>query len=137
MRKYLCHTASLISLAFLASASGCASSKPAPEVEPGAGEMLEEEGAEGSSTARSENEPDDGSPLGVPTCDRYLAKAIVCGADLPKAGHEAYFAAVENARATWRPLAKSNPEALGEACADQLVRAREQMASICPSVVWE
>lgn len=139
MRTKVRHAASLIALAVLVPAAGCASNKPAPEPkdERVVVEMPEEEVEEGSTTARTGDETDDGSPLGVPTCDRYLAKAIACGADLPVAAHEAYFGAIEQARATWRRLAKSNPEVLGEVCAEQLVRAREHMAGICPSVVWE
>jgi len=80
---------------------------------------------------------DDESPLGVPACDRYIAKFIVCSADMPADARPATQAAITEMRTSWREIAKADPEALASGCVSALAAARETMGAICPGVVWE
>ncbi len=80
---------------------------------------------------------DDESPLGVPACDRYIAKFIVCSADMPADARPPIYSAIAQMRTTWREIAKSDPEGLASACESALVAARDAMGPVCPGVVWE
>lgn len=122
---------------------GCASSKPAPEPEEERVviEMPEEEGepvegAEGE-VGDAELPAVDDSPIGIPACDTYIAKAMECGAEVPEPARAGYFAGLDQARASWRDIAKKEPAALEKGCLDALVATRDAMGPICPNVVWE
>lgn len=125
MRKTIAPAPLMIALALLMPA--CASNKPAPEAAaPEADEA----------PAANDNAADD-SPIGVPACDRYLAKFIVCSADMPQEAREASWSGLDHLRSTWRSMAKSDPAALEQSCLSALTAAGEAMGPICPSVVWE
>ncbi|MFO0744551.1 MAG: hypothetical protein U1F43_02620 [Myxococcota bacterium] len=80
--------------------------------------------------------PDDGSPLGIAECDRYLALMTACIAAMPQAAQEAAMPAIAQVRGAWREAAASAPEALAEGCKSALESTRSSMAPACPGVNW-
>lgn len=144
MRMMVRHIPGLTAVAALAVlVPGCASSKPAPEPEEERVviEMPEEEGepieALEGEDGDAELPADDGSPLGVATCDKLIAKMTECSQQVPESVRESVLASIAQMRASWRGLAKTSPEVLGDACASTFAQMPQNMGSVCPDLVWE
>lgn len=132
MRKSIFRAPTLVTLALLVPA--CASNKPAPEPDE---ELVNEEEPEGEPAAGATEPVDDTSPLGVPTCDKYIDKATECSMSIPESGRGPVLESIAYARRSWRPLAGSNPDVLESACVEAYETLKQTMAAICPSVAWE
>lgn len=137
MRKSVFRAPTLVTLALWMPA--CASSKPAtqPEEERVVVEMPEEETEAGGHEGDDEGPADDGSPIGVPSCDRFIAKYLECSEEMPESARPAVLSGLKQVRTAWRQRTDSDTTELDEQCVAATRAAKEAMSPICPKTVWD